>query len=59
MDFNRNEVKEVMIFKQNHHFLTGDGLLTEEIMPDMLYPNEIGYRLWAGALRPYLMDLLD
>ena len=33
----------------------GDAKVEE--MPDLLHPNEIGYRKWAGALRPVLATL--
>lgn len=43
----------------NQLFLTDEGILTEEIMPDLLHPNETGYRIWADALHPVLLELLD
>jgi lysophospholipase L1-like esterase len=39
-------------------FLTEDGVLPKEIMPDLLHPNEKGYELWAEALEPHLQKLL-
>ncbi len=39
-------------------FLTADGLITKDIMPDYLHPNEKGYRLWAEAMEPTLKKLL-
>ena len=33
-------------------FLTPEGVLSEEIMPDLLHPNENGYRIWAEAMAP-------
>lgn len=43
----------------NQIFLTEEGLLPEEIMPDMLHPNENGYQLWAEAIKPVINDLLN
>lgn len=43
----------------NQIFLTEDGFLTEEIMPDMLHPNENGYQLWAKKIKPVIYDLLE
>lgn len=43
----------------NQIFLTEDGFLTEEIMPDMLHPNENGYQLWAKEIKPVINDLLN
>ena len=39
-------------------FLTPEGLITKDIMPDFLHPNEKGYRLWAEAMEPTLRRLL-
>jgi beta-glucosidase len=30
-----------------------DGTLSESVFPDFLHPNEIGYRVWAEALKPF------
>ena len=43
----------------NSAFLTDDGKLPEEIMPDLLHPNETGYKIWAETMHPVLLDLLD
>lgn len=39
-------------------FLTKDKILTKEIMPDYLHPNEKGYCIWAQAIEPKLKELL-
>lgn len=39
-------------------FLTPDGTLTKEIMPDFLHPNEKGYAIWAEAIESKLRELL-
>lgn len=39
-------------------FLTPEGLITKDIMPDFLHPNEKGYRIWAEAMEPTLRGLL-
>lgn len=33
-------------------FLTPEGELTREIMPDFLHPNYKGYEIWANAIKP-------
>lgn len=38
--------------------LTPDGLLPQEICGDYCHPTEEGYKIWGGALRPILLDLL-
>lgn len=43
----------------NDAFLDEDGVLSEEIMPDLLHPNEYGYQLWAQAMQPTIEDLLE
>ena len=43
----------------SHEFLTEDGVLTREIMPDLLHPKEKGYAIWAEAIEPTLARLYD
>lgn len=38
-------------------FADDKGDAKAEEMPDLLHPNEIGYKKWAGALRPVLATL--
>ncbi|MEM7383546.1 MAG: platelet-activating factor acetylhydrolase IB subunit [Verrucomicrobiota bacterium] len=40
------------------HFITEDGLIPKDIMPDFLHLTEKGYRLWAEAIEPKLVELL-
>jgi len=42
----------------NQAFLNEQGVLTRRIMPDLLHPEEEGYRLWAEAMNPVLEQLL-
>lgn len=42
----------------NKTFLTDDGTLTKEIMPDLLHPKEKGYGLWAQAMEPTVKKLM-
>jgi beta-glucosidase len=39
-------------------FVQPDGTISKDIMPDLLHPNEKGYRLWAEAMEPTLKKLL-
>jgi len=39
-------------------FLTPDGLITKDIMPDFVHPNEKGYRIWAEAIEPTVKRLM-
>lgn len=39
-------------------FLSPDGTLTKEIMPDALHPNAKGYAIWADAIQPLLDDMM-
>lgn len=41
-----------------HLFLDRDGRLKRDLMPDLLHPNEQGYRLWAEAMEAQLKTLL-
>lgn len=42
----------------NDQFLTVDGRLSAEVMPDRLHPGGIGREIWANALIPYLNYVL-
>lgn len=50
--------KRIFFADINSVFLTKEGVLPKEIMPDSLHPNEQGYVLWVKALEPYLQRLL-
>jgi len=39
-------------------FLTEDGTLPKDIMPDFLHPNTKGYQIWADAMDSTLQELL-
>ena len=39
-------------------FLTPEGLITKDVMPDFLHPNEKGYRIWAEAIEPVVKKLM-
>ncbi len=51
--------KKIFFADINSVFLTKEGVLPKDIMPDLLHPNEKGYALWAKALEPHLQRLLD
>lgn len=42
----------------NKAFVNEQGVLTREVMPDLLHPEEKGYALWAEAMGPTLQRLL-
>jgi beta-glucosidase len=46
--------KRVVFLNINKAFLASDGSLSKEIMPDLLHPNDKGYRIWAAAMQPEL-----
>ena len=39
-------------------FLTADGTMTKDIMPDFLHPGIKGYEIWADAMRDTLAQML-
>jgi len=51
--------KRIFYLNINNEFLTDDGVLTKEIMPDLLHPKEKGYAIWAEAIEPTLARLYD
>jgi beta-glucosidase len=42
----------------NSSFLTDDGLLSKDIMPDYLHPNKAGYKIWAEAMEPKIAQIM-
>ena len=42
----------------NGHFLGADGTLPKDVMPDLLHPNEKGYKIWAEAIEPTVAKLM-
>lgn len=41
-----------------NEFLSPDGTLSREIMPDALHPNARGYEIWANAMNPVLAEMM-
>jgi N-acetylglucosamine-6-sulfatase len=50
--------KQVFFMDIGDRFLTPDGTLTTEIMPDGLHPNLRGYRIWADAISGRVRELM-
>jgi len=48
----------VVYLNINDKFLTSDGELTKDVMPDLLHPKQKGYGIWAEAMEPALQKLL-
>lgn len=40
-------------------FVEPDGTISKEKLRDLLHLSEKGYRIWAEAMEPYLVDLLE
>ncbi len=52
------KVENVQLLSLNDLFLTRDGILPVEIMPDFLHPSERGYEIWANAIEPMVIEAL-
>lgn len=50
--------KNVFFMDIGAKFLDPQGNLSKEIMPDLLHPNDQGYRIWIEAVRPKLEELM-
>ena len=50
--------KRVFFLNINKSFLDVNGILSKDIMPDLLHPNEKGYEIWAKAMEPTLLKLV-
>ena len=51
--------KRVFYMDIGDKFLTPDGTLTPEIMPDALHPSTQGYRIWADAIAGRVKELMQ
>jgi beta-glucosidase len=50
--------KDVFFLDIGPKFLTADGTLPRDIMPDLLHPNPKGYGIWAEAIEPSVKKLM-
>lgn len=50
--------KMIFYLDINKAFLNDEGVLTREIMPDLLHPKEKGYLLWAETMEPTIAKLM-
>jgi beta-glucosidase len=50
--------KHVFYLDIGPKFLTADGTLTKEVMPDYLHLSPQGYEIWAEAIEPKVKELL-
>jgi len=48
--------ENVVWFDFNERFFNSEGLLTKEVMNDLLHPNEKGYQIWMDAILPVLRE---
>lgn len=53
-----DKVENVKLLDIGGLFLTKDGILPAELMPDSLHPNGAGYELWGAAVEPYIVEAL-
>ncbi|MBL7214624.1 MAG: hypothetical protein ISS71_02975 [Phycisphaerae bacterium] len=50
--------KHIFYLDINDKFLDANGNLPRDIMPDLLHPNEKGYKIWAEAIEPTVKELM-
>lgn len=50
--------KSVFYLDIGHRFITADGTLPKDLMPDFLHLSPQGYRIWAEAIEPQLSTLI-
>lgn len=50
--------KRVVFLNFNDKFLTEDGVLSRDVMPDLLHPAPAQYNIWAEAVEPFIKEAL-
>jgi len=50
--------KMVVYLDINKKFLDDKGVMTREIMPDLLHPEEKGYQIWAESILPTIEKMM-
>lgn len=50
--------KNIIFMDIGPKFLDPQGNLSKDIMPDLLHPNDQGYRIWIEAVGPKLQELM-
>lgn len=51
--------RKVTYLNINDVFLSDDGELTKEVMPDLLHPKGMGYKLWADAIAAAVKSMVE
>jgi lysophospholipase L1-like esterase len=50
--------KMIYYLNINKVFLNDKGVLTRDVMTDLLHPGEKGYQIWAEAMEPTIVNLM-
>jgi beta-glucosidase len=50
--------RTVYFLNINEAFLDSEGVLTRDVMPDLLHPQQKGYQLWAETMQPTIERLM-
>ena len=50
--------KNIFYLNINKAFLNDKGVLTRDVMPDLLHPNAKGYQIWVDAMEPTVKQLM-
>ncbi len=56
---NYHDGKRVYYLDINHWFLDENGVLSKQIMKDLLHPNKEQYKVWAEAIEPSIKQLMN
>jgi lysophospholipase L1-like esterase len=51
--------KTIFWLNVNDHFLQLDGAISQSVMSDYLHPNASQYKVWALAMEPTIVELMN